>query len=306
MSVNVRVATMSLLVFVEDAALYDWAKERAQVFAARHTACVLVLNAAAAQNDEDHGEGDWREVGVQGAAPERLQRLAATHLPPGVPRTLLWVAPHTASDERFTALAPATRTVLLDSSRSRDDASALRDLAAFIAAKPELAATLHDLAYLRLAPWQELVADFFDGQAFVEDLFDLQRVTVASGSESEGYYLLGWLASRLGWKPGGTCRFLPRSGAREIAYEIVREGRARRVQRIALESNATRFVAELCSNDSTAVSLEVSGAKQRPARVEPLHDVDIASLFERAILHEQPDAVFFDSLAVAGELLGSQ
>lgn len=302
MSVNVRIATMSLLVFVEDEPLAQWARERAHMLAARHSSCVLVLNAGTSEKPPEGEGGDWREFGVAGDSPEQLQSLAAAHLPSGVPRILLWVAPQTASDERFRRLAPEMRTILLDSSRARDDDSALRDLVAFRAKEPNVT-SFHDLAYLRLAPWQEVVADFFDGQAFVEDLFDLQRVSVASGSQAEGCYLLGWLASRLGWDPMGDHTFRPRKGAREISYEIAREGPARRVKRIALESHATQFLAELCSNDANAVSLEVSGAKQRPARVEPLHDVDITSLLERAILREQPDPIFFESLEVAGRLL---
>lgn len=293
---------MSLLVFVEDERLSEWARERARLLATRHSSCVLVLNAAVAADAPPADEPDWHEVGVRGKSPEGLQTLAETHLPTGVPRILLWVAPRTASDERFMRLAPEVQTILLDSSRALDDESALRDLVAFRAAEPSNTA-VHDLAYLRLAPWQEVVAEFFDAQAFVEDLFDLRRVTIASGSDAEGYYLLGWLASRLGWEPDGERRFRNRKGAREIGYEIEREGQARRVKRIALESHATRFVAELCSNDPGAVSVEVSGAKQRKARVEPLHDVDITSLLERAISHAQADSVFFESLEVAGRLL---
>lgn len=302
MSLNVRVATMNLIVFVEDERLSQWARERAHLLAARHSSCVLVLNAAGTEEPVAAAEPDWHEILVRGSSPDELQALAEQHLPAGVPRILLWVAPNTASDERFLSLASEARTILLDSSRASDDASALRDLVQFRSRQPQLT-SVHDLAYLRLTPWQEVVADLFDAQAFVEDLFDLQKVSIASGSESEGYYLLAWLASRLGWEPDGEGKFRNKRGAREIAYEIVREGQARRVKRIGLESHATRFVAELCSGDSGAVSVEVFGAKERPARVEPLHDVDIGSLIERAILHEQPDAVFFESLEVAGRLL---
>ena len=301
MSVNVRICTMALLVFVDDDRLADWARERARKLAERHSSCVVVLNGAIAEKPEERSD-DWIELGVQGSSPERLQSIAASLLPAGVPPILLWVAPQTAGDARFVALAPEMRTILLDSSRARDDDGALRDLVAFHEKYPENAA-IHDLAYLRLAPWQEVVADFFDERAFVEDLFDLNKVTIACGSDAEGYYLLGWLASRLSWEPTGDKTFRPRRGARTIAYEIVREGTARRVLRITLESRATHFQAELCNGDSTAVTLEVTGAKKRPARVAPLHDVDVASLLERAILHDQADTVFRESLAVAGQLL---
>lgn len=300
MSLNVRTATMSLVVFVEDARLGAWARERAQGLAARHSSSVLVFDAA--EGGGERNDDAWREIDVRGSSPDELEQLAAAHLPSELPRVLLWVAPMTASDARFMRLGPEMRGILLDSSRVRDDAAALRDLVLLREREPSMT-SIHDLAYLRLAPWQEVVAEFFDGRAFVDDLFDLRSVRVSSGSDAEGYYLLGWLATRLGWEPGEGCTFRPRGSTREIAYAIVREGQARRVKRVALASNATQFVAELCNGDNAAVSLAVTGAKERPPRVEPLHDVDIASLLERAVLQEQPDPVFFDALEYAGKLL---
>ncbi len=303
MSVNVRVATMTLLVFVEDASLIDWARERARLLAQRHASRVVVLNATTSDTSAQNLDGEWIEFGVRGSTPEHLLSVTAPVLTHGVQHTLLWVARMTASDARFDALMPEMQTILLDSSRVSDDAAALRDLVAFRKAHPENGA-IHDLAYLRLAPWQELVADFFDERNFVEDLFNLKRVTVASGSDAEGYYLLGWLASRLEWEPTRDRTFTQRRSGRTVAYAIEREGRARRVNRVTLESQATHFRAELCGPDSTAVSLEVSGAKRRAPRVAPLHDVDIASLLERAILRDQADPVFRDALDVAGRMLG--
>ncbi len=303
MSVNVRIATMTLLVFVEDPQLVPWVRERAQRLARRHASRVLLLNAGLAESrSQQTDDAEWTEVGVRGTSAENIHALTSRLLPPGVPCILLWVAPRTASDERFVRLAPEMRTILLDSSRARDDDGALRDLVAFCGENGDVE-SIHDLAYLRLAPWQELVADFFDERAFVEDLFDLRRVTIASGSDAEGCYLLGWLASRLSWTPDGDRSFRQKRGARRITYAILREGQPRRVKRITLESGATRFQAQLCATD--AVSLEVSGTKERPARVAPLHDVDVASLLERAILREQRDPVFRESLDLAGHLLAA-
>lgn len=284
MNANVHVATMGLLVFVEEEPLAQWARERANLLAQRHASSIAMLDPT--------------------DSAEHMYALATSMLPPGVPRILLWVSSRTQSDERFLRLAPEMRTILLDSSRVRDDDAALRDLAAYVSAHPEDLA-VHDLAYLRLVPWQEVVADFFDERAFVDDLFDLHHVTIASGSDAEGYYFLGWLASRLEWEPHGERAFRHRRrGARTITYDIVREGQARRVSRITLESHGTRFQAALCNADKGAVALEVTGAKRRPPRVAPLHDVDIASLLERAILHQQSEPVFREALAVAGKLLG--
>ena len=60
-------------------------------------------------------------------------------------------------------------------------------------------AVVRDLAYMRLAPWQEMIAQFFDDPALFEDLFSLRRLEVAAGSDAETTYLAAWLASRLSW-----------------------------------------------------------------------------------------------------------
>lgn len=302
MNTEVHAATVALVVFVENDSLAPWARDRAQMLAERHTSRVLVLNAGMTEHETTHDASDWIELGVRGCAPERIGSLAESLLPGGLPRVLLWVASQTQSDDRFLSLAPQMAAVVTDSSRTKDDESALLDLAAY-AAKHSGACKIHDLAYLRLAPWQEVVADFFDDRAFIEDLFELRRVTVASGSDAEGYYLLGWLASRLEWEPAGRCRFrhAQRDSVRTIDYGIVREGQARRVRRVTLESQGTQFQAELCESGK-AVTLEVSGRKERASRVAPLHDVDIPSLLERAILQQENDRVFCDALEFAGRL----
>lgn len=301
---GLNVATMGLLVFVEDKPLTQWAREHVQSIAHRYAGRVIVFNAGETANSaQSEDESDWMELGVRGCSADRVYNLAADLMPTGIPRVLLWVAPKTQSDERFRLLAPEMFSILLDSSRIGEGSDSLHDLVSY-AGEHANAKRIHDFAYLRLAPWQEIIADFFDEPTFVDDLFALHRVTVASGSDAESYYLLGWLASRLAWEAIAPGKFRHRRGGQTIEYAVEREGSARRVRRVTLESKDTRFEAGLCEKDSGAVWLEVSGKKQRPDRVAPLHDIDIASLIERAILHEQSDPVFFDSLAMAGKLLG--
>jgi glucose-6-phosphate dehydrogenase assembly protein OpcA len=300
---GLNVATMGMLVFVDDKPLTQWARERVAAIAHQYAGRVIVFNACETENaPAATDESDWIEFGVRDCSVDRMHGLAEEFLPTGVPRVLLWVASKTQSDERFVTLAPEMHSILLDSSRTSESADSLRDLVSYSSAHD--ARIVHDFAYLRLAPWQEIVADFFDEPTFVDDLFDLRRITIASGSDAESYYLLGWLASRLDWEPTVERQFRHRRAGQSIDYAIEREGSARRVRRVTLESSGTRFEAALCEKDSAAVSLEVSGAKKRPDRVAPLHDVDVTSLVERAILHEQGDPVFFDSLTMAGKLLG--
>jgi glucose-6-phosphate dehydrogenase assembly protein OpcA len=82
---------------------------------------------------------------------------------------------------------------------------------ATLAGTAELSRTLRgavsDLAWLRLLPWRELTAQFFDPRAFRERLPRLDRLDawIAPGSapRAEAFLWLGWVASRLGWQAEG-------------------------------------------------------------------------------------------------------
>ena len=85
--------------------------------------------------------------------------------------------------------------MLLDSSGKVRGEEAIRELGEFLTRFPGVA--LQDLAFLRLAPWQDMIAQFFDDPALREDLFSLTALEIESGSAAEALYLAGWLGSRL-------------------------------------------------------------------------------------------------------------
>lgn len=63
---------------------------------------------------------------------------------------------------------------------------------------------LHDLAWARLAPWREILAEAFDRPEPARAIHLIQDVTIrhAGAEPPPGAWLLaGWLASRLGWVP---------------------------------------------------------------------------------------------------------
>ena len=61
-----------------------------------------------------------------------------------------------------------------------------------------------DLAWLRSTPWRERVAATFDPPAMRQGLGAIDRVVVRHRHDSTaaGVLFCGWLASRLGWRPG--------------------------------------------------------------------------------------------------------
>lgn len=293
------VALMTLVAFFDDAAVGDWLRDRLHALTSKDPARVLLMDDSQAQS-ACRVSADWVEFGVAGTDPQTLQSVVASLALPQVPLVLVWASRHIADDSRFAALSPSARTIVYNSSALGSDDGGLRALIAFERAHPD--ALLSDVAYLRLAPWQECIALFFDGKGVIRELFDLRRVEIASGSAAEAYYLLGWLASRLEWKSRGNHRFCNRFGT-EIEFSIDHDGPPRRISRVALQSSQSRFVAELRAGGQDAITLTVAGAAAQPPRCHPVADLGTAALIERAILTGNNDRIFHDTLLAAAAIL---
>ncbi len=312
---SIDVATMTLVLFFEDATLGDGARERVHRLTAKHPARVVVLDAShaakrphaltacAAHDACPAARGEWIELGVKGLDADVLRSSVAALALAEAPIVLLWVAAGAGDDARLSALLPLARTTVFGSSALAADASQLREVLAVARAHPE--APICDVAYLRLHPWQEAIAQFFDRKDAVDELFALRHVEIACSTEPEAYYLLGWLASRLEWTPCSEREFCNRFGT-TIAFAIARKKGAHPIGHVELRSAATTFRATAADGDAPTIALAVSGALRHPARMRPIVDTGIAALVERAIVTLQHDRVFVDSLAMAGAILESR
>jgi len=132
---------------------------------------------------------------------------------PEIPTTLVWLGRVHVDDPVFLALADRAQRVVLDTEYT--SLASLMKLAAWTRAdsgRPAVA----DLAWTRLAVWQELCARFFDDPKMQDHAHGITKLTLSQASDkgarlgSEGALLLGWLATRLGWKLqrlGGAMRF---------------------------------------------------------------------------------------------------
>jgi glucose-6-phosphate dehydrogenase assembly protein OpcA len=159
--------------------------------------------------------GDQHVAGLRSI----VDPLVVTDIP-----TVVW-SPH-GHPEAVDALLPVAQSVMWDSVAESDPASALARAA-------ELAerAYVVDLAWLRGTPWRERVAAYFDPVPARRLLSNISKVTVrhAPGSEAGGMLFLGWLSSRLGWKPGDLVRhdgsLMGKASARrqEVRLELRRE-----------------------------------------------------------------------------------
>jgi len=297
---DASVATMTLVVFFEDHSIGELARDRIGKLASKHPSRVIMLDGTQPQNDYRVDGCDWIELGVKESGPELLGSAVSTLRLTDAPVVLLWIARDIGSDARFATLCQEATTIVYNSSLLDTGNEALRELVDYAGEHPALA--LADIAYLRLGPWQECVAPFFDGSASGE-LRDLQRVEVACGSDPEAFYLLGWLASRLNWSPSGADAIVDASG-KTVRFEIRREGEPRRIARIALHSSQNSFIAQL-DDTGESILLSISGARER-TRHEAVKHPGIAALVERAILWGHNDRVFYEALATAGRILAQR
>ena len=111
--------------------------------------------------------------------------------------TLVW-SPH-GHDEAVDALLDIAQIVLIDSINEPEPAAAVRR-----ARQLAERAYVVDLAWLRSTPWRERVASTFDPQQWRGELSKISAVTVKHRPDScvAGVLFFGWLAQRLGWRPG--------------------------------------------------------------------------------------------------------
>ena len=111
--------------------------------------------------------------------------------------TVVW-SPH-GHPEAVDALLPVAQVVLIDSVNEPDPAAAVCR-----AGRLAERAYVVDLAWLRSTPWRERVASTFDPPQWRVELPKISAVTVrhSPGSAIAGLLLLGWMAVRLGWRPG--------------------------------------------------------------------------------------------------------
>ena len=134
-------------------------------------------------------------------------------LVPEIPTALVWLGRVHVDDPVFEDLASDAHRIILDSMYT--SLASLLNVTAW-ARKQTNAPHISDMAWTRLAPWQEMMARFFDPAESRQLASKVTKITVKQASDpgdrlgSEPALLLGWLATRLDWKVtrlGGKTRF---------------------------------------------------------------------------------------------------
>jgi glucose-6-phosphate dehydrogenase assembly protein OpcA len=303
---------MNFVVFVDAPSVREWVHERTLSVAEKHPSRVIFIDAASSREGADliptqqqtvtHTSTNERvELSVGSLDPNNLAGLLDELRLREVPTVLWWAGKNGCDDPRFQDLRKQATRVVVDSSLSERSGNSVRSLANALALDEHQ--PVFDLAYLRLDPWREMIAQFFDNDDSRQDLSSITAVEIDSGSEAEAIYLSAWLSNLLHWSPTSHRSFRSQTG-HTITFLHRLRGELRRVLRVVLTTDGSEYHAEVSENDPSVVSLSITGVHKRAPWLVPLQSIDNLSLIERAILAPAIDPVFFNTLRITAGMQG--
>ncbi len=306
----ISTVSLNLVAFVEDdAQLLERIAQRIDALAERNVSRTILLtcderphSASSHSSEVDDTlitRSEQIQLAVGHCACEELRSAVHELLVPSVRTVLLWAGAHYV-DRRLSALADLADTVVLFSSARDPGTARLQEILKLQGTHVE--PKIHDLAFMRLLSWQDIIAQFFDDAELAQELPHLTHVEVVSGSATEAYYLVGWLGSRLSWQPCGENQFCNEDGG-TISFDLRQHGSPLRVYAVRLHSHNCVFGAAVREDADDLICVTVEGRKSRPQRCMPLHDLDMVSLIERAIFMPRNDEVFAGTLRTIDRLL---
>ena len=174
-------STMNFLVWIDDINRRDWILERTALLSEKHPSLTIVLDHTGSC---EHGvvrtgdeaepvdftvQGERVQLDVSCLNAETIVGYVSALVKTSVPTILWWCGLNEDSAPIFYALLPLANTLLFDSSGGVADESTVRRLATFHAQHPHV--ILRDLAWLRIRPWQDIIANFFDEPDVADELF---------------------------------------------------------------------------------------------------------------------------------------
>ncbi len=255
------------------------------------------------------------------AALERVSGIVTGLTIADLPTLLWWKATPDADRDLFQRLAATSSSVIIDSSCFGEPHAELLLMQSLI----EEGIPIADLNWRRLAAWQELAAEAFDPPGRRVAIGEIDRVTIdyERGNSTQALMYLGWLASRLQWRP---VAFKQEEGDYQIQRikfvgvdDRVVEAELAAIPTadsgdvpgdlIALRLNSTNENADcgtvLCSEAGGCMRMETKGGAQtdRFNQVTPLLDQVTEQLLGQHLQSWGRDVLYEESLAVTAQFL---
>ena len=339
---HARTSVLNLIVTAADPAASDRILEILLSLGARHPSRAIVLQAdPTAEGDtldariRTHcrdGENDGGRIcfeqlalTVRGEAARHLDGIVAPLVIHDLPTDVWWPGDPPFNDAVFNQLVEIADRLVVNSADFGDLAGGLKRLGVI-----RRRSGVGDIAWERLAPWQELTAQFFDAPRFRRYLPNLSRLrikyavgdTPAGGTRSpEAGALLyaGWIATRLAWR-----RARSREGVANGGMGMILEGRYEMVDigiepvatnevapgellsvrlRAFGEAGSAEFIIDRPSTEATIVT-NADGMTALLRRI-PLEAESEAEVLRRQLVLDQRDPLYEDALRAAAILLAA-
>lgn len=254
------------------------------------------------------------------AALERIGGVVEELLIGELPKFLWWKATPDENNPLFRRLAGISSTVIIDSSAFPEPELDLLQMGSLV----EKGIAIADLNWRRLAAWQELTASAFDPPERRAAIKEIDRITIdyETGNPSQAFLFLGWLASRLQWRPVG----LQKEGGDYNLMKIHFVGADQRPieaelaaipladvgeivgDLIAIRLTSTNIKADcgtvLCS-ESGCMRMEAGGVAQsaKTYQVTPLFDQKTEFLLSQQLQRWGREMLYEESLAICTQIL---
>ena len=182
-----------------------------------------------------------------------------------------------------------------------------------------------DINWSRLAAWQELTAEAFDPPERRDAIWEVDKVTIdyEKGNATQALMFLGWLASRLQWRPleyiheGGDydirkVKFTSADGKNieaELAGIPIADAGEVLGDLISLRLTSTNLNADcctvLCSETTGCMRMEAGGGAQscRIQQVTTLADQNTEQLLGKQLQSSGSDVLYKESMVVTSQIL---
>ncbi len=256
-----------------------------------------------------------------------LSSVVAPLLISELPTFLWWPSGEFAGNAIFEDLAQIADRLVFDSARLGNDAHAVADYRTLIDEPTD--PIVGDFTWLRLAPWRQLAAQFFDPPSVQPSLEHITSVSIAyaqdrreSGSGfAAALMICGWLGSRLGWeviepleprRAGGWTAFMAARDSTGRAHEVqVRltpdatpgaKFSLRSVEIITNDHSDGKFVIQRTDQDDLVTSSQTAKTPLVSRMVYSRRHSTVEMLGEE-LQRFGPDRVFEDSIRLATRLL---
>lgn len=259
---------------------------------------------------------------------DSLSSLVSPLLVAELPDILWWPGGDFSRNPLFLDLHRIVDRVIVDSAQLGRDVTGVASLRDLVDTDEANAPIVGDFTWLRLAPWRQLIAQFFDPADVQESLETIEEIVISyadtrsDGSSGFASALLtvGWLASRLGWnivdplerrKAGGwSAPLRAKSGGRgrEVSLRLIPDTSPhaqfslRKVQIVAGDPTPGTFAVERSDEDDMITSSETKTIPRVSRMVYARRPTDEQMLGEE--LHRfGHDSIFEEALAFATKLL---